>query len=143
MPAPATEPCWPWPEDTPLHQARRVANTLLKLLHDVDPLGAQIARSQIHTYGLTWLGSTLVTREPGDIVTTPEAAELLGVSEDTVRRWACTPHPDEHRAGEMLLRRAGRRGRHQTHVVQDLWQAQADYLDMLARKRDERAGVAA
>lgn len=100
----------------PVERARRIANTLLTLLPEAERhLWAQRA----HAVGETWLGDSLVTYTEDQAITTREAARLLCVSEDVIRRWACTTLP----SGAPLLPRAGRQGRQQTYLVRCLLDA--------------------
>lgn len=112
---------WPWPADLPVDRARRIANSLLAELAEIRPEHARQHVAAAHRLGQTWLGSTLVTHEPDQAITTREAAEMLCVSEGVIRLWACTPHPT--RPDVMLLARAGRRGRQQTYIVRNLLNA--------------------
>jgi len=115
-----TDP-WPWPTDLPVDRARRIANSLLAQLAQADPDETARNIAAAHRLGETWLGSTLVAYDNDQAITTRQAAELLCVSEGVIRLWACTPHPT--RPGQMLLARAGRRGRAQTYIVRALLDA--------------------
>lgn len=119
-----TDP-WPWPGDTATERARRIANSLIALL---PPDEAAIHIATAHRLGESWLGARLLTYTPDRAITTEQAAELLSVSRDTIRQWACTPHPDD--PNRPLLPRAGRRGRQQTYLVKCLLDAA-----YLARRR--------
>jgi hypothetical protein len=106
---------WPWPGDTPVERARRIANSLLTLLPgDEQPLW--MARA--HGYGETWLGSSLVRWTADDVVTTAEAADMVHVLPATIRRW--------HSDGELPNRG---RGRYRV----------GDVLDASAARRQRRA----
>jgi hypothetical protein len=132
---------WPHPEDTTAGaRYKRMVNTALYLLARADPAAADHLVREWHACGETWAGSSLVTYDDTDAITTAEAATLLGVSEATIRRWACLPHPNPRRArqGQMLLSRFGRRGRHQTYLVRDLRAAHREYRLLLAARKVER-----
>lgn len=136
-----TKPKWPWPGDTDLQKARRLANSTLTMLVKVDPEGAELLMAQAHLYELTWFGPTPVINDPEDAVTTLEAAQLMHVKPQTIRLWACTPHPDPERAaaGETLLRRFKWLGRERTYLVRDLYEAQR----LAKRERAANGGEAA
>lgn len=132
---------WPYPEDTTAGaRYKRMVNTALLVLARADPDAADQLVRDFHTYGETWAGASLVTYDDTDAITTAQAATLLGVSEATIRRWACLPHPNPRRArmGQMLLSRFGRRGRHQTYLVRDLRAAHREYRLLLAARKVER-----
>jgi len=126
-----TDP-WPWPADLPVDRARRIANSLLAQLHQLDPAEAARNVAAAHRLGETWFGSTLVAYESDEAITTKQAAELLCVSEGVIRLWACTPHPT--RPGQMLLARAGRRGRAQTYIVRALLDASFEVGQVRVRR---------
>lgn len=123
---------WPYPGDTPLQRARRIANSLLAMLPTPD---REAMTARAHAFGETWLGATLMTYTPDQAITADLAAELLVVSERQIRGWATMPHP-EH-PDRPLLPRAGRqrngRGRRQTYLVRDLLDASA-VLDRVRRR---------
>jgi hypothetical protein len=134
---------WPYPQDiNAAARYKRMVNTALILLARVDPDGADVLVREFHSYGETWAGAGLITYQDTDAVTTAEAAALLGVAEDTIRKWATMPHPNPRRArlGQTLLPRAGRRGRSQTYLVSRLRAAQREYQLMLAARRRAREG---
>jgi len=79
------EPKWPWPGDTPLERARRIANSLLALMPDPDERAGYIAIAR--RFGETWLGESLVLHDDTAIVTTAEAADIAYVRPGTIRRW--------------------------------------------------------
>lgn len=120
-----TKPRWPWAGDTELQKARRLANSALTMLAKVDPESAELLVDQAHLYGESWLGPGLVINSLEDALTTVEAAQLLHVKPGTIRKWACTEHPDPVKAaaGEMVLRRFTMRGRDRTYLVKDVYEA--------------------
>lgn len=76
---------WPWPGDTPLERARRIACSLLALIPDPDERASYIAVAR--SVGETWLGNNLVIHADTDVITTVEAADLVNVVPGTIRRW--------------------------------------------------------
>lgn len=109
---------WPWPGDTALDRARRIANSLLALLPDAEQ-ARHVATA--HQLGETWLGADLLRWTPDDIVSTVEAAGLVHMLPSTVRKW--------HSEGDL---RAVGRGRYRV----------GDVLDCAARKRARRSASA-
>lgn len=135
------EPRWPWPGDTPAQRARRIANSALTMLIKSDPEGAELLVGQAHVFGETWFGPTIVSRDLEDEVTTVEAAQLAHVKPGTIRRWACTEHPDPTRAaaGETLLRQFKMRGRSRTYLIQDVMEAARTVSQERAGRRTDAA----
>jgi hypothetical protein len=76
---------WPWPGETPLERARRIANSLLALMPDPDERAGYIAIAR--RYGETWLGENLILHDDTDVVSTAEAADIAYVRPGTIRRW--------------------------------------------------------
>jgi hypothetical protein len=132
---------WPWEGDSPLARAHIIANQLLDELAQLDRDRALRRVRLAHEWGETWLGASLVSYADTDTVTTSEAAQLLGVSVNTIRKWAHMPHPDPRQAahGRRLLRNTGQRRGHQTtYLVGELRRAADDYNAELARRAKRR-----
>ena len=107
-----TTPRVPATGETAVEEARRIANHLLALL----PADARDRlTAQAHAAGMRWLGSSVVVYDDDRAVTTRVAAELVSVPESTIRRWACTHHPED--PTRMLLPRHVRVGREMTYLV--------------------------
>jgi hypothetical protein len=102
-------------------RARRIANSLLALMPESDR-GRHLALA--HQLGETWLGERLLMHTPDEAITTDEAAALVSVSREVIRRWACTRSSEE--PGRMLLPRAGRRGRSMTYLTRNVLEASAE-----------------
>jgi hypothetical protein len=81
---------WPWPGDTSLERARRIACSLLALLPDPDERAGYIAIAR--RYGETWLGESLVLHDDTAVVTTAEAADIAHVHPGVIRRWHSEGH---------------------------------------------------
>ncbi len=75
---------WPWPGDTPVERARRIANSLLALLPAEDR-PVWVARA--HSVGEKWLGESLVRWTANDIVSPAEAARLVHRTPADLRKW--------------------------------------------------------
>lgn len=115
-----TAASWPWPGDTALDRARRIANSLLALLPEPE---RERHRATAHQLGETWLGGDLLRWTVNDIVTTAEAAGLLHVLPSTIRKWHSEPGGLPNRG----------RGRYRV----------GDVLDYAATKRARRVESAA
>lgn len=111
---------WPWPGESATERARRIANSLLTLL-PADEQPVWTARA--HALGETWLGSVLITYDETSIITTEQAAALVHVSRDTIRRWACSVHPED--PARPLLPRLRREGHWMTYRATDVIDASA------------------
>lgn len=75
---------WPWPGDTALDRARRIANSLLVLLPEPD---REQHVATAHQLGETWLGGDLLRWTVDDIVSTAVAAGIVHVQPPTIRKW--------------------------------------------------------
>lgn len=111
---------WPWPGDNATERARRIANSLLALL-PAEEQPEWIARA--HELGETWFGEGLVIYTPDQAINTAQAAQLIGVSQDVIRQWACKPHPED--PGRKLLPRFKKQGNHRTYLAGDVLDAAA------------------
>lgn len=106
---------WPWPGDSPLKIARKVAAVYREHLRTTNRTLCDTVDDAMVDVGQLWIVPQ-VEGDPTDTVTTAEAAALASVSRDTIRRWACTPHPRPEYPHHMLLPRFGRRGREVTYL---------------------------
>lgn len=128
---------WPWPGDTALTIARRVAVAYRTHLHAANPAVCDALDAAMRDYGQHWVLPTPVVDGDGmGAVTTREAAARAGVSVDVIRQWACTPHPDD--PTRALLPRFRRAGRERTYLIADVDTAAALVATRRAARR--RAG---
>lgn len=111
---------WPWPGDTALDRARRIANSLLQLLPESDRERHVATARQL---GETWLGGDLLRWTVDDVVSTADAAGIVHVQASTIRKWHSEPGG---------LRNCGR-GRYRV----------GDVLEYAAVKRRRRAASTA
>lgn len=112
---------WPNPADTALDRARRVAGMYRAQLRAVAPNTCDTLDDTVAAFGETWLLDKPDIIDPDQELTTSEAAELVRVHPDTIRKWACADHPQ--RPGELLLPRFGRRGRERTYIAAKVLEA--------------------
>lgn len=78
---------WPWPGDTPLQRARRIALAYRQHLRAANRGVADALDATARSYGETWVYEQTVTVDRDDMVTTAQAAELAGVGVETIRQW--------------------------------------------------------
>lgn len=123
---------WPFPGDTALLRARRIALAYREHLRNLNPQLCAAIDESMRAYGQTWIAPEADPYDDYDAITTAEAAQLVDVSQETIRQWACTPHPVD--PTRMLLPRFGWRARQRTYLVVHVWHA----LE-LARERPVRA----
>jgi hypothetical protein len=126
-------PKWPWPAETDLDRARRIAVAYRQHLHTAAPRVCAGLDEMVVRWGETWVAPELVYTDPEQAITTAEAADLVGVTPEMVRHWARLPHPDD--PTRMLLPRFKRRGRDMTYLVADV----AAAPDVYRRSRHPRA----
>jgi hypothetical protein len=69
-------------------------------------------------FGEDWMLDREMVVEPHREVTTAEAARLVNVHPDTIRRWACMNHPE--RPDDPLLPRFKMRGRERTYLAESV-----------------------
>lgn len=110
-----TEP-WPWPADTPLDRARRVAQSYREaLLARVPDLCGQLDRRMVQL-GQGWVAPQLDRYHELDLLTVLEAAEYCQVQVKTIYEWrrrglriTDTPDGARYRVGHLREYRAQRR----------------------------------
>jgi hypothetical protein len=117
---------WPWPGDTPLDQARRVAQSYRAELHDVDPDRCAELDERFAAYGQRWVAPTVAHIELDDEVTIDEAADLVGLSAYAVYKWVSRD--------DKLRARQGADGRLRV-VARDVLAVHAQHRKRRARRR--------
>jgi hypothetical protein len=122
---------WPNPVDTPLDRARKVAGMYRARLRTVDLDACNDCDATATSFGETWMLEKPDVVDPYQDWTTSEAAEQVGVSQGTIRKWACWPHPTV--PDRMWLPRFGQRNGERTYLAQHVLEAAA-----LARKGHAR-----
>lgn len=78
---------WPFDGDTPLQRARRLALAYRQHLRTANPEMCDALDDAARAYGETWVCEQPVTVSPDQMLTTPEAAELAGVGQETIHKW--------------------------------------------------------
>jgi hypothetical protein len=116
-------PQWPWPDETPATRARRLARAYRAVAARADPHATRTVDQRAAGWGETWMLDTEQTVDDDRELTTAEAAELVNVAPQTIRKWACLNHPEQ--PGRKLLPRFGRRGRETLYIAADVRAAAA------------------
>jgi hypothetical protein len=78
---------WPWPADTPLDRARRVAQSYRAALEVVD--GRAVARLDAWAveHGQSWVAGGAIDYDPDELLTISEAADTAHVQVKTIYQW--------------------------------------------------------
>lgn len=91
---------WPYPGDSPVARARRVAHAYRARLHLADPQQCADLDATMRGWGQTWAVPTVVTYDLDDWLSVAQAAEVGAVSPAMLRVW-------RHR-GRIIGRQQGR-----------------------------------
>lgn len=78
---------WPYPGDSELARARRVAQAYREHLHTANPTLCAAVDETMVGYGETWVVPHLVTCELDDWLTVTQACDLAAVKPATLRQW--------------------------------------------------------
>lgn len=110
---------WPFAGDTPVVVARHVARAYRARLRIVNPAACDETDHLMVEVGQLWVVDPELVWAPTDLITTADAAKLVGVNPPTIHQWASTTeHPDH--PGRPLLPRVGWAGRARTYRVADV-----------------------
>jgi len=85
---------WPHPGDTPLDRARRIAQDLLRALHQLDPACADTLAARAAELGETWLSPQPVLYNDQDWITLDAAASYTNGTRDMIYKWTVR-HPEQ------------------------------------------------
>lgn len=114
---------WPNPADTALDRARRVAGMYRAQLRAVAPSTCNALDDTVAAFGESWLLDKPDIVDPQAELTTAQAADLVHVPPERIRKWACMDHPEK--PGEPLLPRFKMRGRERTYLAENVLAAAA------------------
>lgn len=114
---------WPYPIDTPLDRARKIALMYRAHLGTANPNLRDQCDQTAASYGETWMLDRPDIIDPDREITGDLAAELAQTSESTIRKWASMEHPDK--PGQPLLPAAGWAGRRRTYLAVNVLAAAA------------------
>lgn len=87
MPGDTVTGCWPYPGDSPVVRARRVAHAYRAKLADIDPQACAQLDATMRKFGQQWAVPRVLTYDPAAWLNPTEAADLAGVRPDTLRIW--------------------------------------------------------
>jgi len=82
---PSTVEAWPYPGDSPLVRARKVALAYRTALHTADPAACATVDAMMTRWGQRWVMPRVAFHEPDDWLTAAEAADLASVSVSAIR----------------------------------------------------------
>lgn len=114
----APQGTWPFPGDNEAQRARTIAQAYRNQLHAAAPQLCRLLDERMRAFGQLWIINEELAAPDDQPVTTAEAAMLVSVRQETIRQWACTPHPDDPQ--RMVLPRYDMRGRHRTYLAGDV-----------------------
>lgn len=114
---------WPYPLDTPIDRARKIAGMYRSRLRALDVAACDLLDDTAVSFGEDWMLDKPDIVDPDQELTTLEAADLVHVHPDTIRKWACAKHPTLR--DQPLLPRFKKRGRERTYLAGQVLQAAA------------------
>lgn len=79
--------CWPYPGDSPVAKARRVAQAYRARLDAIAPDQVADLDATFSDWGERWIAPRLTMFDLDDLLTPGQAADLGGVDTATVRVW--------------------------------------------------------
>ena len=101
---------WPYPGDSPVARARRVALAYRTVLLQVDEAACRALDERMFGWGQSWVAPQIAVVQPDDWLPSTLAADLAGVEAATVRRWRLRGRIEgrwragrwEYRAGDVI-----------------------------------------
>ena len=111
---------WPNKGDLPVDRARQVCSEYRRALELVDPATCQIIDTAAIAAGEAWVAPRLAINDEDDLVSVPDAADIVGRSARWVYGWISEDH-SRARSNDPLRVRVG------------------DVIDAVAYERDWRA----
>lgn len=91
---------WPYPADTPLVRARKIAHMYRGIAHAANPDACQEADATARMYGETWAVPHVITAHDEDLLTPADAADYLCTSTANIRRLRLTGQLNGHHTPE-------------------------------------------
>lgn len=78
---------WPYPGDSPLARARRLAGAYRAALQTANPAACTDLDNLAQRWGETWLAPTPARHNLDDWLSPADAADLAAVTTNTLRQW--------------------------------------------------------
>jgi len=78
---------WPYPGDSPVARARRVARAYREVVARLDPDACAELDERLAGWGETWLAPRIVTYDLDDWLSAAQAADVAAVSVACLRQW--------------------------------------------------------
>jgi hypothetical protein len=95
---------WPWPGDTPLDRARRIALSFRNALYEISPDAAMAIDDQVTGWGELWVVPAIETVDLDDWVTVDVAASHVGLTAKAVYNWVYTRDLESKTGNDKRLR---------------------------------------
>lgn len=128
---------WPYPLDQPVDRARKIAHMYRARLRTLDVGACDLIDQTAVSFGEDWMVEKQDVVDPDRELTTAQAAELVHVHPETIRKWACATHPTNR--DQPLLPRFKKRGRERTYLAKHVLAAATTVKQaQLARARTLR-----
>lgn len=101
-----TQP-WPYPQDTALDRARRIAWSYREALRTHDPAMCELLDNRARRFGETWVVPVETDAQPEKFYSAVEIAKILHIQADRVRQWGSRKQvPTIHGDGVTLYKLA-------------------------------------
>ena len=78
---------WPWPADTAVERARRIARAYRDIAINAEPHSCVELDEQMREWGQTWVTPKYTINDPDELLTTNEVAEYCDVHPGSVDQW--------------------------------------------------------
>jgi hypothetical protein len=78
---------WPFPEDTTLERARKIARSYRALAMAADPTACALLDERATERGQGWVVPSVAAWDLDDVVSVPDLAHLVDVPTGTIRSW--------------------------------------------------------
>lgn len=80
---------WPWPSDTHLERARRVARSYREALEAVNPGACENLDRKVEEFGQNWIRPEIdLSPEEWELLSARDLEVMVGVPASTIRAWA-------------------------------------------------------